>query len=151
MLTLPLMMRAPQSRWSPQDRAIAAMVTRPPDRRCVYVGNRVSVPWVLTDTPPSCTVHVVLVIVVVAMLSATGSLRGLLPNKMVQVAMLVSLLSSTMGASPVQSVELFAGCQSVSNGIREHGYASVALDFSTCRWGICLLTLFARRLQSSYQ
>ncbi len=101
--------------------------------------------------PPSCIVHVVLVIVVVAMLSATGSLRGLLPNKMVQVAMLVSLLSSTMGASPVQSVELFAGCQSVSNGIREHGYASVALDFSTCRWGICLLTLFARRLQSSYQ
>ena len=55
--------------------------------------------------------------------------KKLLPRRIIQI--MVLLLTLQGAPRTVDSVELFAGCRSVTNGIRGLGYSAVGLDFST--------------------
>jgi hypothetical protein len=54
---------------------------------------------------------------------------GMMPKQMIQIVVLVVAL---FGApETINSVELFAGCQSITNGVKAFGHSACALDIST--------------------
>lgn len=55
----------------------------------------------------------------------------IIPKLMILIVL--SLAAASGPSSRVSSVELFAGCHSVTNGVKGYGLAAVSLDFSTVR------------------